>query len=99
MRYDLDFKIRVIAYYRKGRTGVFTAKDFGLDEKIISEWVQQYQSDGTGAIRPKASKTKYSSDFQYKVIALMLAEGLSPSQTAVKLHISLPAIISHWIGL
>ncbi len=75
------------------------AKKFGLDEKIVSEWVQQYQSDGIGAIRPKTSKTKYNADFKYNVKALMLAEELRPSQTAIKLHISSPALISHWIGL
>ena len=96
MRYDLDFKIKVIAYYRKGHTGVSTAKQFGLDEKIVSKWVQQYQSSGIDAIRPKMTKTKYSADFKYKVIALMLAEGLSQSQTALKFHISSPALISHW---
>ena len=96
MRYDLDFKIKVIAYYRKGHTGVSTAKQFGLDEKIISKWVQQYQSGGIDAIRPKTTKTKYSANFKYKVIALMLAEGLSQSQTALKFHISSPALISHW---
>ena len=96
MRYDLDFKIKVIAYYRKGHTGVSTAKQFGLDEKIISKWVQQYQSGGIDAIRPKTTKTKYSANFKYKAIALMLAEGLSQSQTALKFHISSPALISHW---
>lgn len=96
MRYDLDFKIKVIAYYRKGRTGVSTAKKFGLDEKIVSRWVQQYQIGGIDAIKPKNSKTRYSADFKYKVITVMLTEGLSQSETALKFHISSPALISHW---
>ena len=96
MHYDLDFKIKVIAYYWQGHTGVSTAKQFGLDDKMVFKWVQQYQSGGIDAIKPKTSKTKYSADFKYKVIALMLVEGLSHFETALKFHISSPALISHW---
>ncbi|MBE0407733.1 hypothetical protein ACT3TI_12705 [Psychrobacter sp. AOP22-C1-22] len=38
MRYTLGFKLKVIAYYRQGHTGIATAKKFGLDKKIVSEW-------------------------------------------------------------
>ena len=96
MRYDLDFKIKVIAYYWQGHTGVSTAKQFGLDDKMVFKGVQQYQSSGIDAIKPKTSKTTYSADFKYKVITSMLAGGLSQSQTALKFHISSPALISHW---
>ena len=96
MHYDLDFKIEVIAYYRQGHTGTATGERFEVDPRFVRKWVKQYQSDGIDAIRPKTSKTKYSADFKYKVIALMVAEGLSHSQTALKFHISSPALISHW---
>jgi transposase-like protein len=96
MRYDLDFKIKVIAYYKQGHTKGAAGEKFGLDDKMVSKWVQQYQSGGIDAIKPKTSKTRYSSDFKYKVIALMLAEGLSQSETALKFNISSPALISHW---
>ena len=96
MRYDLDFKIKVIAYYKQGYSGGATGEKFGLDDKMVFKWVQQYQSGGINAIKPKTGKAKYSSDFKYKVIALMLAEGLSQSETALKFHISSPALISHW---
>jgi len=46
MRYDLGFNLKVIAYYRKRRTGVSTAKKFGLDEKTVPKWIQQYQIGG-----------------------------------------------------
>ena len=96
MRYDLDFKLKVIAYYRQGHTGVATAKKFRLDKKILSKWIQQYQNGGIDAIKPKASKAKYSSDFKYQVIMIMLEQGLSQSETALKFNISSPALISHW---
>ena len=96
MRYNLDFKIEVIAYYRQGHTGVATAKQFGLDKKIVSKWIHQYQNGGIDAIKPKASKTKYSSEFKHQVILVMLEQGLSQSETALKFNISSPALISHW---
>ena len=96
MRYDLDFKLKVIAYYRQGHTGVATAKKFGLDKKIISRWINQYQSGGIEAIKPKASKAKYNSDFKLKVLTVMLEQGLSQSEVALRFNISSPALISHW---
>ncbi|WP_350540946.1 helix-turn-helix domain-containing protein [Psychrobacter sp. CAL495-MNA-CIBAN-0180] len=96
MKYDIDFKIKVIAYYRQGHSSGATGEKFGLDNKMVSKWVQQYQHSGIDAIKPKTNKTKYSSDFKYKVIAVMLAEGLSQSETALRFNISSPALISHW---
>ncbi len=88
--------MQVIAYYRQGHTGIATAKKFGLDKKIISRWVKQYQSDGVEAIKPKASKTKYSSEFKRNVLTVMLEQGLSQSEVALTFNISSPALISHW---
>ena len=96
MRYNLDFKLKIIAYYRQGHTGVATAKKFGLDKKIVSKWIHQYQNGGIDAIKPKASKTKYSSEFKHQVIMVMLEQGLSQSETALKFNISSPALISYW---
>lgn len=96
MRYDLDFKIKVIAYYKEGHTSGATGEKFGVNPKFVRKWIEQYQHSGIDAIKPKTRKTKYSSDFKYKVIAVMLAEGLSQSETALKFHISSPALISHW---
>ncbi|WP_201598082.1 helix-turn-helix domain-containing protein, partial [Psychrobacter vallis] len=96
MRYNIDFKLKIIAYYRRGHTGVATAKKFKLDKKIVSKWIYQYQSGGIDAIKPKTSKANYSSEFKYQVIIAMLAQGLSQSETALKFNISSPALISHW---
>ncbi|WP_313474720.1 helix-turn-helix domain-containing protein [Psychrobacter sp.] len=41
MSYDLDFKIKVIAYYREEHSSGATGEKFGLDDKMISKWVQQ----------------------------------------------------------
>ncbi len=96
MRYDLDFKIKVIAYYKQGHSQGATGEKFGVNPRFVSKWTEQYQHSGIDAIKPKTRKTKYSSDFKNKVITVMLAEGLSQSETALKFHISSPALISHW---
>ena len=96
MHYDLDFKIKVIAYYGEGHTKGATGERFEVDPRFVRKWVKQYQSGGIDAIKPKTSKTKYGADFKYQVIALMLAEGLSQSETALKFNISSPSLISHW---
>lgn len=96
MRYDLDFKMQVIAYYEQGHTGLATSEKFKIDPKLVRTWVKQYQSGGIEAIKPKTNKAKYSSEFKYKVITTMLKEGLSQSEVALTFNISSPALISHW---
>ena len=96
MHYDLDFKIKVIAYYRQGHTGHATAEKFNLDNKIVVRWVKQYQSGGIDAIKPKTSKAYYSGEFKHEVITTMLTQGLSQLEVALRYNISSPALISHW---
>ncbi|PJX21443.1 DNA-binding protein [Psychrobacter sp. L7] len=96
MRYNLDFKLQVIAYYMQGHTGRATAEEFNLDNKIVIKWVKQYQSGGIDAIKPKTSKAYYSREFKHKVLTTMLSQGLSQSEVALRFNISSPALISHW---
>ena len=96
MRHDLDFKIKVIAYYQQGHTKGATGKKFGVNPQFVRKWIEQYQHGGIDAIKPKTSKTRYNSEFKIKVIEAMLTEELNQSETALKFHISSPALISHW---
>ena len=96
MKYDIDFKLRVIAYYQQGHSGVATAKHFNIDDKSVTKWVNQYLKEGILAIKPKTNKTIYSSDFKYHVLMTMLTENLSLSKTALRFNISSPALISVW---
>ena len=43
MRYDLDFKIKVIAYYKQGHSVGATGEKFAVNPRFISKWVKQYQ--------------------------------------------------------
>ena len=83
MRYNLDFKLKVIAYYMQGHTGRATAEEFNLDNKIVIRWVKQYQSGGIEAIKPKTSKAYYSREFKHEVITIMLSQGLSQLEVAL----------------
>lgn len=83
MRYNLDFKLKVIAYYMQGHTRRATAEEFNLDNKIVIRWVKQYQSGGIEAIKPKTSKAYYSREFKHEVITIMLSQGLSQLEVAL----------------
>ena len=96
MRYTLDFKIEVIAYYRQGQTGLATSEKFKVDSNLVQKWVKQYQSGGIDAIKPKSRKAHYSREFKHHVITTMLTQGLSQSEVALTFNISSPALISHW---
>ena len=96
MRYNLDFKLQVIAYYEQGHTSNATAEIFNVNKNFILKWVKQYQSGGIDAIKPKTRKANYSKEFKLNVLTTMLKQGLSQSEVAVKFNISSPALISHW---
>ena len=96
MKYDIDFKLEVIAYYQQGHSAVATAKQFNTDNKSVAKWVNQYQTGGITAIRPKISKAIYTSEFKHRVLTTMANESLSLSQTALRFNISSPALISVW---
>ncbi|SUD91118.1 helix-turn-helix domain-containing protein [Psychrobacter phenylpyruvicus] len=96
MRYNLDFKMKVIAYYEQGHTKNATAETFNVNRNFVLKWVEQYQSGGIDAIKPRTTKAKYSSEFKLKVLTTMLEQGLSQSEVALKFNISSPALISHW---
>ncbi|MGP5495066.1 helix-turn-helix domain-containing protein [Psychrobacter celer] len=96
MRYDLDFKLQVIAYYEQGHSSRATSKKFTVNPKFVLKWVKQYQSGGIDAIKPKTSKAYYSREFKHKVLTTMLSQGLSQSEVALRFNISSPALISHW---
>ena len=96
MRYDLDFKMQVIAYYEQGHSGLAASEKFNVNPQFVLKWVKQYQSGDIDAIKPKTSKAKYSSEFKLNVLTTMLKEDLSQSEVALKFNISSAALISHW---
>ena len=96
MKYDIDFKIRVIAYYQRSHSAYATAKHFNIDDKDVFKWVNQYQVGGVLAIKPKTCKAIFSGEFKLQVLTTMVDEGLSQSQAALKFNISSPALISVW---
>lgn len=96
MKYDIDFKLRVIAYYQQGHSAYATAKRFNIDDKDVSKWVNQYQAGGVLAIKPKTGKAIYSHEFKLQVLTTMADKGLSQSQAALKFNISSPSLISAW---
>ncbi len=96
MKYDINFKLEVIAYYQQGHSAVATANRFNTDDKSVAKWVNQYQTGSITAIKPKTGKAIYTSDFKLQVLTTMAGEGLSQSQAALRFNISSPALLSVW---
>ena len=72
MRYDLDFKLKVITCYRQGHSRGATGERCSVNPRFVCQWIEQYQHSGIDAINPKTSKTKYGTDFKYEVLTTML---------------------------
>ncbi|WP_315078468.1 helix-turn-helix domain-containing protein [Acinetobacter guillouiae] len=96
MKYYLEFKQAVIAYYAQGHSSLSTAKHFSISDKDVSKWLAQFDLGGIDAIKSKQNKTIYTAEFKYNVLTTMQDERLSFSNTSLRFGISSPSLISVW---
>lgn len=61
MRYDLDFKIKVITYYEQQNSGLAASEKFNIGLRFVRLRVKQYQSGDIDAISSNTTKAKYRS--------------------------------------
>jgi transposase-like protein len=96
MKYYLEFKQAVIAYYAQGHSSLSTAKHFSISDKDVSKWLAQFDLGSIDAIKSKQNKTIYTAEFKYNVLTTMQDERLSLSNTSLRFGISSPSLISVW---
>lgn len=72
--FSVEFKLLIINKYLSGDKSQFQlAKEYKLDERMISRWIHKFQSDGVDALKdrrgkhgnqPGRPKTKYDTELE-----------------------------------
>jgi len=88
-------RIQAVQRYLNGNEPMIEiAKDIGVSEQIVSEWVRRYQKNGVDTFLK--SYTKYSADYKMNVLNYMNETGISSIDTAALFNISSPGMIRNW---
>ena len=85
-KYNEQFKLSVVQSYEKGEQGYKAiAQHYGIDSKMVSNWVALYRQHGILGLRKKSSY--YTAEFKLAVLRHMQQEALSATQTMVLFNI------------
>ncbi|MED3804007.1 transposase [Lysinibacillus xylanilyticus] len=88
-------RIQAVQRYLNGNEPMIEiAKDIGVSDQVVSEWVRRYQKNGGETFLK--SYTKYSADYKIDVLNYMNETGTSSTDTAALFNISSPGMIRNW---
>jgi len=86
-KYSVEFKLKVINYYKEGYGFRITAKHFNIPSTTsVRMWVEKYDAHGFEGL-VKKTKTSYSSEFKKNVVEYMHTNHLSYTATAIQFNL------------
>ncbi|KMY33759.1 transposase [Lysinibacillus xylanilyticus] len=92
---NAEQRIQAVHRYLNGiEPMIEIAKDIGVSDQVVSEWVRRYQKNGGETFLK--SYTKYSADYKMDVLNYMNETGTSSTDTAALFNISSPGMIRNW---
>lgn len=96
-KYSLEFKIKLIEEYKKGKNSITNiAKTNNITYSIFHEWINLYDKKGIEGLKRSRNKTTYNQDFKIKVVKEYLTTNTSYSDLAIKYGISSFSLITRW---
>ncbi|MGE6515361.1 IS3 family transposase [Lysinibacillus sphaericus] len=92
---SVEQRIQAVQRYLNGDESMSEiAKDIGVTDRVVSDWIRRYQKNGVEAFLK--SYTKYSADYKMNVLNYMNETGTSSIDTAALFNISSPGMIRNW---
>ncbi|WP_107949992.1 IS3 family transposase [Lysinibacillus parviboronicapiens] len=92
---SVEQRIQAVQRYLNGDESMSgIAKDIGVTDRVVSDWIRRYQKNGVEAFLK--SYTKYSADYKMNVLNYMNETGTSSIDTAALFNISSPGMIRNW---
>ena len=89
---SVEQRIQAVQRYLNGDESMSEiAKDIGVTDRVVSDWIRRYQKNGVEAFLK--SYTKYSADYKMNVLNYMNETGTSSIDTAALFNISSPGMI------
>ncbi|EON72136.1 helix-turn-helix domain-containing protein [Lysinibacillus sphaericus] len=84
---SVEQRIQAVQRYLNGDESMSgIAKDIGVTDRVVSDWIRRYQKNGVEAFLK--SYTKYSADYKMNVLNYMNETGTSSIDTAALFKIS-----------
>ncbi|WP_167396032.1 helix-turn-helix domain-containing protein, partial [Lysinibacillus parviboronicapiens] len=78
---SVEQRIQAVQRYLNGDESMSEiAKDIGVTDRVVSDWIRRYQKNGVEAFLK--SYTKYSADYKMNVLNYMNETGTSSIDTA-----------------
>lgn len=96
---DKETKLRIVHEYRNGQTSITkAARELGISENSIRQWMMNYESIGNKTFDEKPRNRAYTEEFKIAVIsAYELGEG-SYESLAKKYGISSVSVVRNWVS-
>ncbi|MGA3678309.1 IS3 family transposase [Lysinibacillus agricola] len=92
---SVEQRIQAVQRYLNGDESMSEiAKDIGVTDRVVSDWIRRYQKNGVETFLK--SYTKYSADYKMNVLNYMNETGTSSIDTAALFNISSPGMIRNW---
>ena len=99
-KYSQEFKLEVVKFYLSGFSKQRTGKRFSIAPSDVYKWVVAYQQYGLDGLMRKTTQAKYTTEFKIKVVQIVINEGLSLNEAALRFEIGNKGIaVSNWLKL
>lgn len=97
VKFDLDFRIKVVAAYLEGNGSVCVAEKFNIARHdTVLLWVQRFQRFGVSGLFSRVIHSDYSSEFKVEVLNWMKQHQASYPEAALHFDISSPSTVWQW---
>lgn len=97
VKFNLDFKIKIVTEYLSGCGSPTLAKRYRIgDKNIILNWVHNFELRGIKGLEPRDMNLNYSSQFKVEVLNWRNQHKASLPATALHFNLSSPSTIWQW---
>ena len=97
VKFNLDFKIKIVTEYISGCGSTSLAKRYGVaNEYLILNWVHTFELRGIKGLEPRRMDLNYSSHFKVQVLNWKNQNKASLPATALHFNLSSPSTIWQW---
>lgn len=98
IKYDVNFKLKVVHQIMKGKESVDSLSiKFSISDSLIKRWVHFYRIHGIDGLLP--SQRHYSPEFKLEVIHALKTNSLSLKQASRQFRIPSDSTLKKWLIL
>jgi transposase len=97
VKFDLDFRLKVVTAYLDGSGSTALAKAFHIaKEDTILLWVHRFRRFGVLGLKSRVIHSEYTSEFKISVLNWMKQRQASTPETALHFDIPSPSTVWQW---